>query len=61
MVLRDLTPQEESWAGVADVGGKKRRVPKRDPCPEGQSSSAPSVAEKMATSAGNKKEKSILC
>ena len=36
------------------------RIPKKDSCTESQSSSLPSAAEKMATSAGNGEEKSIL-
>ena len=36
------------------------RIPKKDLCAESQSSSLPSAAEKMATSAGNGEEKSIL-
>ena len=36
------------------------RIPKKDSCTEIQSSSLPFAAEKMATSAGNGEEKSIL-
>lgn len=46
---------------LADTEGEKKRIPERELCTYCQSSSLHSVVEKMATSAGNKEETSVLC